>query len=119
MKVHYYYGPGVDGVDGFSGTSLVKVFRRYRCRVFRCDGTGIPSVHPVFIADLKSVERLFPAPLEGRDLNPLLQDPGLADTSADALIWAMSAFPWPLLCHCRVARRPSGCGLGALVKAVD
>ncbi len=31
--------------------------------------------------------RLAPAPFEGRDLNPILQDPGPRDSSAAALSW--------------------------------
>jgi len=55
--------------------------------------------------------RVDPAPLDGSDLNPLLQDPGLAFTSA------MWAFPWrsasPLR-HCWKARstRPGPGGYG-------
>ena len=71
-------------------------------------------------------ERLFPAPLEGRDLNPLLQDPGLAihppmlymgyvgfsvafAFAIAALLegrldsaWARWSRPWTNICSCLV-----------------
>jgi cytochrome c-type biogenesis protein CcmF len=49
-------------------------------------------------------ERLFPAPVEGRDLNPLLQD---CDTSADALYGLCRLFRGFCFCDCRFNARPS------------
>jgi cytochrome c-type biogenesis protein CcmF len=53
-------------------------------------------------------ERLLPAAMEGRDLNPLLQDVGLV---RPCCIWDMSVFPfhlrlrWPLCCTAGWIRR--------------
>jgi cytochrome c-type biogenesis protein CcmF len=59
--------------------------------------------------------RLNDAPEDGRDLNPLLQDPGLVFSSADALHgvrWHGCSF---CICHCGSAQWKAGCCLGALV----
>ena len=64
-------------------------------------------------------ERLFPAPLEGRDLNPLLQDPGLAVHPPMLYMGYVGLSVAFSFRHRRIDRRAPGCGLGTLVAALD
>ncbi len=71
---------------------------RRRARRSGLDQRRFPRLHSL---DLEpAFERLSPAPFEGRDLNPILQDPGLGDPSAAALSWLCrlprSSIPSPL-----------------------
>ena len=56
-------------------TSLPDVFRARVLGVMALVGVGF---HLFMLLTSNPFERLLPAPLEGRDLNPLLQDPGMA-----------------------------------------
>ena len=56
-------------------TSLPDVFRARVLAVIALVGVGF---HLFMLITSNPFERLLPAPLEGRDLNPLLQDPGMA-----------------------------------------
>jgi hypothetical protein len=62
--------------------------------------------------------RLDPAPIEGRGLNPILQDPAGHSSAA-----SLRRLCWPLdrlfLCRRRPDRRQGRCGLGTLGPAVD
>ena len=56
-------------------TSLPEVFRARVLAVMAFVSVGF---HLFILLTSNPFERLLPAPLEGRDLNPLLQDPGMA-----------------------------------------
>ena len=56
-------------------TSLPEVFRARVLAVMALVSVGF---HLFLLLTSNPFERLLPAPLEGRDLNPLLQDPGMA-----------------------------------------
>jgi len=63
--------------------ALVALFGRALPRVLRADALAVQGLISVaFLAFIlltsNPFERLMPAPFEGRDLNPILQDPGLA-----------------------------------------
>ena len=63
--------------------ALVALFGRALPRVLRADALAVQGLISVaFLAFIlltsNPFERLSPAPFEGRDLNPILQDPGLA-----------------------------------------
>jgi hypothetical protein len=64
-------------------------------------------------------DRLLPGAEEGRDLNPLLQDPGPGHPSADALHGLRRLLGGLRLRHRRAAFGPARRRLGALVAAVD
>ncbi len=64
-------------------------------------------------------DRLFPVPADGRDLNPLLQDPGHGDAPADAVHGLRRLLGRVRVRHRRAAGRAPGRHLGALVAAVD
>ena len=57
--------------------------------------------------------RLDPAPIDGRDLNPLLQDPGLA-FHPTLVFWICRPFYYLLFCCCCTYRRSCRCSLGSL-----
>ncbi len=63
--------------------------------------------------------RMAQAPLEGRDLNPILQDIGLAIHPPLLYLGYVGFLHRLLLCHRRVDRRPHRRRLGALGAAVD
>ena len=58
-------------------------------------------------------------PADGNDLNPAAAGPGPDHSSAHCCTWAMSVSGCLCLCHRGAAGWPSGCGLGALVAALD
>jgi cytochrome c-type biogenesis protein CcmF len=63
--------------------ALVAVFGRALPAVLRADALAVQGLISVaflifILLTSNPFERLFPAPFEGRDLNPVLQDPGLA-----------------------------------------
>ena len=64
-------------------------------------------------------DRLFPPAADGRDLNPLLQDPGHGVPSAVALHGLRRILGRLRVRDRRADRRPPGRHLGALVAAVD
>ena len=59
-------------------------------------------------------DRLFPAPLDGRGLNPLLQDPGLAFHPPLFVSWLCGLLHNLFLCRCCTNRRQGGSCLGAM-----
>ena len=82
-------------VAAFS-TSLPAVFRARVLAVIALVSVGFQLF---MLLTSNPFERLLPAPLEGRDLNPLLQDPGMAAHPRRCSTWATSA-SW-----CRSASR--------------
>ena len=58
-------------------------------------------------------------PVDGRDLNPLLQESGSYLPSADALHGLCGLLGGVCLCHCFADDRPSRCDLGPLVAPLD
>jgi len=77
---------------------------------------GLVSVGFILFMLLTSnpFERLFPAAADGRDLNPLLQDPGMV-IHPPMLYMGGSV----RVRHCGIARRAARCDVGALVAPVD
>ncbi len=63
--------------------------------------------------------RIADPPLEGRDLNPVLQDIGLARASADALPRLCRLLDLVLVCDRSADRGPDQRGVGALGSALD
>jgi hypothetical protein len=67
---------------------------------------GSPSPFLLFILLTSNpFNRLDPAPLEGNDLNPILQDIGIGDPSAAALSRLCRPLDFLFLCHRRADRR--------------
>ena len=64
-------------------------------------------------------DRLLPAAADGRDLNPLLQDPGLIFHPPLLYMGYVGLFRGVRLRHRGAAVRPPRRGLGALVAALD
>ncbi len=105
-------------------TGLVALFSRTipEATVARVLGVmGLVSIGFILFLLLTSnpFERLFPAPIGRTRLKSVASGSRLGDTSADALYGLCRLFCGVRFCDCRIARRPSGCGLGALVKTLD
>ena len=77
----------------------------------------LPAVHAAHVESVRA--RCFRPPADGRDLNPLLQDPGHGDPSADALHGLRRLLGRVRVRDRRAARRPARRDVGALVAAVD
>jgi cytochrome c-type biogenesis protein CcmF len=71
------------------------------------------------LATSNPFERLLPGAEDGRDLNPLLQDPGLDHSPADALHGLCRLLGGLRFRRRRAARRTARRRLGALVAALD
>ena len=63
-------------------------------------------------------ERIFPSPVEGRDLNPLLQDPGLVMHPPMLYMGYVGILGSLCLCHCGLAGRQAGFHMGEMVAAL-
>ena len=77
----------------------------------------LPALHAVHLEPVRA--RCSRRAADGRDLNPLLQDPGMVVPPADALHGLRRLLGRLRVRHRRADRRPARCGVGALVAALD
>ena len=87
--------------------NLPRALRRARAGVM---GLVSPGFLLFLLLTSNPFERLLPAAAEGRDLNPLLQDPGHGDPSADALHGLRRLLGRVRVRDRGAARRPARCG---------